>query len=568
MTKSTERLRFAALTRVSTERQEQWGESLRTQRGRIEAAVRKLHGTVVKWYEGQEHATEGHERKQFEAMLRDAEHHRFDALIVDEASRLTRDPRANLRLIDLFKMNGVRLFVLEREYDLHDPNDLFMLGIFAQVHSFAAVQNVAKSRQNRIALARQGVPSCGTLPFGRKFDSERRKWSVDDDAKKYLAAMATRVLRGESLEQIAAEWGRTGKKDPFTGSAVYANSIRRRLLQAGSEWVQHFRDKGEIVEVKTAIPALLSEEQIDRIRRQLKQNRVVTKRPYTYPLAHVVRCEACGSVLSGAGTKAARYYRHHLKRIKGEQCVNHVPAERLETAVLGQLAELLREPRKLQTVIEQSLKREHGDEGEDLDSAIAALDKQAAKLEREIRNLMDELAAEGAAVRKRVHAAVEERERKLVGVKAEVEDKRALKERPALPADLGERAAQVVRQLVGHNGYRVFAWPREAQQRLVLYFVGGPVNGDATRGIWIKRDRALEREYEGRVWTYRLEGNLAVASGAVTLTRHGKPAVIPALEDAVTKAVLRRDLDGDALVTLASAAEDRTAKRASRRSSA
>lgn len=540
MTKPTDRLRFAALTRVSTERQEQQGESLRTQRSRIETAVRKLRGTIVKWYSGQEHATEGHEREQFNAMLRDAEQQRFDAMIVDEASRLTRDPATNVQLVGVFKTHGIRLFTLEREHDLHDAQDRFFLDILAGVHGYAVAANIAKSRQNRIALARQGFPSCGTLPYGRLHDAERNRWSIDLGAQQLLGKAAKRLLNGEAVERIAPSL------------ELHANTLRRRLLQAGSEWTQRFKDKGQTVEVPTRIPGLLPDEIVERIRKQLRRNRIVTKRPYTYALAHVVRCAACGSVLSGAGTKAARYYRHHLKRVKCEQCVNHIPAERLETAVLGQLGQLLHEPRKLQALIEKSLKHQQDGDGEDLDVAIASLEKRTAKLEREINNLMDELASEGSAVRKRVRAAVEERERKLASVKAELAQKHALKDRPELPRDLGKRVAEVVRQLVGINGYKIFAWPTEAQQRLVLYFVGGPVNGDATRGIWVKRDRKLEREYDGRVWTYRLDGNLAVGSGALTLTGRGKPAVVPALEDAVTDATLRRELDGDALVDVAS----------------
>src|SRR5215831_14447055 len=98
MNKSTT-LRLAALSRVSTEKQEQQGESLRTQRTQIEQAAKRIGGTIVKWYSGAEHATEGYERKLFAQMLQDATQHRFDALMVADASRLTRDPEANQTLI-------------------------------------------------------------------------------------------------------------------------------------------------------------------------------------------------------------------------------------------------------------------------------------------------------------------------------------------------------------------------------------------------------------------------------------------------------------------------------------
>jgi hypothetical protein len=39
------------------------------------------------------------------------------------------------------------------------------------------------SMEGRIAKAKQGIPSAGKLPWGRKFDRKTNKWSVDVDKK-------------------------------------------------------------------------------------------------------------------------------------------------------------------------------------------------------------------------------------------------------------------------------------------------------------------------------------------------------------------------------------------------
>jgi DNA invertase Pin-like site-specific DNA recombinase len=87
------KLRFAALIRVSTEKQEQQGESLRIQKKQIETAVQQLGGVISKTYAGQEHATEGHEKERFKSLLADAAKttNPFDAVIVVDASRWSRD---------------------------------------------------------------------------------------------------------------------------------------------------------------------------------------------------------------------------------------------------------------------------------------------------------------------------------------------------------------------------------------------------------------------------------------------------------------------------------------------
>lgn len=61
-------LRFAPIIRVSTEKQANRGESLRTQTSQIEQYVKSLSGIIPSnclVYSGQEHATPEIERKKF-----------------------------------------------------------------------------------------------------------------------------------------------------------------------------------------------------------------------------------------------------------------------------------------------------------------------------------------------------------------------------------------------------------------------------------------------------------------------------------------------------------------------
>ncbi len=84
-------IRFAALVRVSTEKQEKHGESLRTQRSDIQRAIGQLEGTIAQWYGGREHATPGWEREQLDRLLADARTGKFDAVIVTHPDRWSRD---------------------------------------------------------------------------------------------------------------------------------------------------------------------------------------------------------------------------------------------------------------------------------------------------------------------------------------------------------------------------------------------------------------------------------------------------------------------------------------------
>ena len=85
--KMAQKLRFAPLIRVSTERQEKQSESLLSQKTRIKDYVKYLGGTIPEYawkYCGQEHSTPGYERKLFDQMIEDCSKDLFDAIIVDD----------------------------------------------------------------------------------------------------------------------------------------------------------------------------------------------------------------------------------------------------------------------------------------------------------------------------------------------------------------------------------------------------------------------------------------------------------------------------------------------------
>ena len=123
-------MRFGALVRVSTEKQAHRGESLRTQRSQIEAAVKSMEdgSTIEVWYGGQEHATSGPwERQQLELLMTDAQARRFDAVICADATRWSRDNVRSDNRLEQLRESGVRFFVLTKEYDLHSEQDRMFL---------------------------------------------------------------------------------------------------------------------------------------------------------------------------------------------------------------------------------------------------------------------------------------------------------------------------------------------------------------------------------------------------------------------------------------------------------
>jgi len=191
-------LKFAPLIRVSTEKQEQKGNSLSTQKTCLEESIgisgrnaseyaesiKSLNGTIYKWYAGQESATPESERKILAQLMDDAKSRSFDAVMVADISRWSRDNEKSKQYLKILKENEIKFFIGTTDYDLDDPEHSLILGMGAEIGEFFAKQQAWKSIINRIARAEKGIPTGGKLPHGRSYDKKTGQWIVDENKKR------------------------------------------------------------------------------------------------------------------------------------------------------------------------------------------------------------------------------------------------------------------------------------------------------------------------------------------------------------------------------------------------
>ena len=195
-------LRFASLIRVSTEKQEQKGESLRTQQRDNERNVELLGGRIIERYGGQEHATEGWERKELLRLTADAVKGNFDAVIIAYADRWDRGSEDAKEALKVFKQYGIRFFIGTTEYDLSNPDHVLLLDISAVIGKFQAANQNKKSILNRIARAKRGVPTGGRMPYGRIYDRKTGYGASTSISKSY-----SRRLPALSCRRWTADFG-------------------------------------------------------------------------------------------------------------------------------------------------------------------------------------------------------------------------------------------------------------------------------------------------------------------------------------------------------------------------
>jgi DNA invertase Pin-like site-specific DNA recombinase len=336
---------------VSTEKQEKQGESLNTQTRQIIQYVDFLHGIIPDncWkYKGQEHATPGQERSLLEQLLKDSDKGLFDAVIVNDPSRWSRDNQKNKEGLQILRNNGIRFFVGTVEYDLFNPTQMMFLGISTEMNEYTAKHQQLRSIESRIERAKKNMPSTGKIPYGRTYDKKTETWGIDTEKQKIIQQSADRYLSGEGLQDIARS---------FNMNAANLHKILTK--RAGTQWLCSFVHPELNINEKVlvTIPSLLDDTTIKKIHDKSKANKTYSHGVilHNYLLSRMIFCSKCGYTNFGYTNRSGnRYYRH--VRYRKINCTYHkyIPADEIENSVLIHLVNTLGDVERINNAIKNA----------------------------------------------------------------------------------------------------------------------------------------------------------------------------------------------------------------------
>ena len=436
----------ASWTRVSSDEQAERGSSLPEQREDNASTIARhaLTGPVRQYGNTDESALGEKPRPQFEALVRDIEGERVSAVVAKNWQRISRNSSDFLNFWEACKVAGCDLYVSGSPVNLRDGAT--RLGALVQVEGSSIDTKIRldASAKGRIRLASMGLPSSGGTPFGRfvpaVLSGTRRAWKLDDKGKpdwrivegadKYVQRLAREYLRSSSWE-VAVENVGPWHEDRPSSLAHRANTARRRVLEAGADWVQDFalRDNpAEAIQslsnadrisikdgrayVVTPVPALLDADTLAKVKAKADQHyshhrsrRGADGEPLhdKEALQGFLRCGNCGSVLN---------VRHHREKGGVVARVSHGPGARegcsasfvqyapIELSVLGGLTSMLRDEKALRAALKQAteaLVPEAAELRDELDTVRKAIKKTERQLEDMRQNLLRRLGDEEAA---------------------------------------------------------------------------------------------------------------------------------------------------------------------------
>lgn len=229
-------------------------------------------------------------RPGWDRLLEGIAEKRYDAVIVYHGDRLIRQPRDLEDLLDIAE-RGVHLASPSGQRDLSNSDDRFILRIEAAQACKSSDDTSRRVKRAHLQLAEQGRSAGGgTRPFG--FDEDRRSLVPAEAA--LVREAARRVLAGETLRSVAADWNMRGI--PTVTGATWSTTVLRRLLTAGrtAGWREH---RGELV-AEAEWPGIVERPTLDRLRALLLDpSRRLNHNPRRYLLTGLIFCGVCDAKL-------------------------------------------------------------------------------------------------------------------------------------------------------------------------------------------------------------------------------------------------------------------------------
>jgi DNA invertase Pin-like site-specific DNA recombinase len=237
-------------------------------------------------------AYSGKPRPEYRRMLDDIAARSIDALVVYNLDRLHRQPRELEAFFDITDAAGLtNLATVEGDINLGSHDGRFharILGAVARKSSDDASRRIKRKNEERAA---QGLPTGGgTRPFGYRPD----RVTVDPAEAVLVREARDRVLAGESVRAVAADWNARGIATA-AGKRWTVETMRRMLYSARlSAQREHH---GEIV-APGKWEAIITPEETARLRAILDERTRTRSRPVRrYLLTGLLRCDLCGAPL-------------------------------------------------------------------------------------------------------------------------------------------------------------------------------------------------------------------------------------------------------------------------------
>ena len=360
-------LRAAAYARYSTDKQTE--NSIAYQLDAIRKYCRENDITIVATFADEAETGTNMDREGFRQMVAAAGRGEFDAVVIYDVTRGSRDVGDWFTFRKAMLMLGVQVIATTQSLgDITNSNDFLLELISVGMGQREVLETRQKSINGVAVKAKQGVFLGGIPPLG--YDVANGAYVVNPCEARTVRTIFAMYADGQSYSAILeAIDGAIGKRGQPLGKNSLHSILTNERYVGTYTWnkrrVKLFRKwaggalNPNCIRLEGHIPAIIDNETWERVQKRMSDNKrnAVNKAKRTYLLSGLIECEECGGTYVGhtsVNSKGheTRYYvcgnRYRTHTCKGR----NINADELETFVVQQLKAYL-----LQADFEQEAKR-------------------------------------------------------------------------------------------------------------------------------------------------------------------------------------------------------------------
>ena len=404
-TKNLSGLRAAAYARYSTANQNEL--SIAAQLNEIRAFCERMGITLIdRPYIDEAQTGTNTDRAGFQALCRDAQLRQFNAVVIYDVTRGSRNVGDWFQFRGQMEALGIRVIsATDKLGDPDDPNAFLTELLTVGIGQHQVLQSRQKSILGKRTKAERGQFCGGVPPLG--YDVVNGQYVINEHEAAGVRRAFEMYAGGHSYSQIIAELNRMGVRgkrgvplqnntlyfilhnERYTGKFTWFTRENRRL----GKWVG--RDGKEPIILEGIIPPLVEPGTWEMVQRRLSENKRLgyglkhSEREYL--LSGLIRCGCCGSAMFGStSTAKGRKYKTYqcLAKKRDKSCkLKNIRAEGLEDAVAKYLRETVIAPRMIETMADLCLELfEKPANVEPLRAELASLKNKNQNFMRAIEN--------------------------------------------------------------------------------------------------------------------------------------------------------------------------------------
>lgn len=344
-------------TRFSTDKQTE--NSTQYQINAITEYADKNGINLLRFYSDEGFSGTNTDRPAFRQMLSAAENGLFNAILIYDITRASRDVSDWMAFRKRMRLLGVDVIsVTQNLGDALDPDSYLVELINAGIGQHMVLQTRQKSIAGVQNKAKEGAFLGGFAPLGYRI--ENQCYVIDEIEAKYVRLIFSMYANGESYNAIIdALGGLRGKRGAVIGKSQLKSILQneryigiytwnKRQYKIMRKWAGG-KPNPNIVKIEGIIPQIIDKDTWERVQRRMsdKKRNATNKAKREYLLSGLITCENCGGTFVGHTSKNSKGY-ENVSYVCGTKYRNHtcyaknLSGYALEEFVVNQLKEYIR----------------------------------------------------------------------------------------------------------------------------------------------------------------------------------------------------------------------------------